>query len=127
MGCKFPIYSSEIIFIFSSVLVIIIVPDSLYSAKPHFKSVLLPPIMSSSSNRESRPLPRFGQWDERNPASFNEFTVIFEKARDERKTSGAAGSEILTPDRSESLQKYNGYEEKTSKFKNLKKKWFCCG
>ncbi|THU50413.1 hypothetical protein C4D60_Mb06t19950 [Musa balbisiana] len=45
---------------------------------------------------KGRPLPKFGEWDVNNPASAEGFTVIFNKARDERKTpivnSGAPAS-----------------------------------
>lgn len=36
----------------------------------------------------ARPLPKFGEWDVNDPASAEGFTVIFNKARDERKTGG---------------------------------------
>ncbi|KAL3508354.1 hypothetical protein ACH5RR_027755 [Cinchona calisaya] len=34
------------------------------------------------------PLPKFGEWDVNDPASAEGFTVIFNKARDEKKTGG---------------------------------------
>lgn len=34
-----------------------------------------------------RPLPKFGEWDVNNPASAEGFTVIFNKARDDKKTT----------------------------------------
>ena len=34
---------------------------------------------------QGRPLPKFGEWDVNNPASAEGFTVIFNKARDEKK------------------------------------------
>ncbi|MCO5556889.1 hypothetical protein L7F22_040306 [Adiantum nelumboides] len=34
------------------------------------------------------PLPKFGAWDEQDPSSGEGFTVIFNQARDERKTGG---------------------------------------
>lgn len=37
-----------------------------------------------------RPLPKFGEWDVNNPASADGFTVIFAKARDDKKTNGNA-------------------------------------
>ena len=37
---------------------------------------------------KDRPLPKFGEWDVNDPASAEGFTVIFNKARDERKTGG---------------------------------------
>ncbi|CAN6556119.1 unnamed protein product [Malus baccata var. baccata] len=48
-----------------------------------------------------RPLPKFGEWDVNDPASAEGFTVIFNKARDEKKTGGKP----VSPG---------------------KKKWFCC-
>ena len=41
---------------------------------------------------KGRPLPKFGEWDVNNPASAEGFTVIFAKARDEKKTNGAPGN-----------------------------------
>lgn len=43
---------------------------------------------------KGRPLPKFGEWDVNNPASAEGFTVIFSKARDEKKSSNgnAAGA-----------------------------------
>ncbi|RVW50074.1 hypothetical protein CK203_011999 [Vitis vinifera] len=35
-----------------------------------------------------RPLPKFGEWDVNDPASAEGFTVIFNKARDEKRTGG---------------------------------------
>ncbi|XP_019161478.1 PREDICTED: RPM1-interacting protein 4-like isoform X2 [Ipomoea nil] len=37
---------------------------------------------------KARPLPKFGEWDVNNPASADGFTVIFAKARDEKKGTG---------------------------------------
>lgn len=36
---------------------------------------------------KGRPLPKFGEWDVNNPASADGFTVIFAKARDDKKAS----------------------------------------
>ncbi|WOL12227.1 hypothetical protein Cni_G20993 [Canna indica] len=41
----------------------------------------------ASMQEKGRPLPKFGEWDVNNPASAEGFTVIFNKARDEKKTS----------------------------------------
>lgn len=38
---------------------------------------------------KGRPLPKFGEWDVNNPASAEGFTVIFNKARDDKKTNAA--------------------------------------
>lgn len=37
---------------------------------------------------KGRPLPKFGEWDVNDPSSAEGFTVIFNKARDEKKTGG---------------------------------------
>lgn len=37
---------------------------------------------------KGRPLPKFGEWDVNDPTSAEGFTVIFNKARDEKKTGG---------------------------------------
>ncbi|KAK4750600.1 hypothetical protein SAY87_004082 [Trapa incisa] len=49
-----------------------------------------------------RPLPKFGEWDVNDPASAEGFTVIFNKARDEKKTGGKPDSpgKVDTPARS---------------------------
>ncbi|KAI4387722.1 hypothetical protein MLD38_000132 [Melastoma candidum] len=39
-----------------------------------------------------RSLPKFGEWDVNNPASADGFTVIFSKARDEKKSNAAGMS-----------------------------------
>lgn len=37
-------------------------------------------------------MPKFGDWDVNDPASAEGFTVIFNKARDEKKTGGVTDS-----------------------------------
>ncbi|KAF8410877.1 hypothetical protein HHK36_003414 [Tetracentron sinense] len=41
---------------------------------------------------KGRPLPKFGEWDVNDPASAEGFTMIFNKARDEKKTGGKPDS-----------------------------------
>ncbi|XVF08773.1 hypothetical protein REPUB_Repub07fG0031700 [Reevesia pubescens] len=47
-----------------------------------------------------KPLPKFGEWDVNNPATAEGFTVIFNKARHEKKTRSAtaAGKVITSPE-----------------------------
>lgn len=45
---------------------------------------------AANNNARGRPLPKFGEWDVNNPASAEGFTVIFNKARDQKKTNGTA-------------------------------------
>lgn len=44
--------------------------------------------MASQQEEKGQPLPKFGEWDVNDPASAEGFTVIFNKARDEKKTGG---------------------------------------
>ncbi|KAM2231105.1 hypothetical protein ACFX1S_015436 [Malus domestica] len=68
---------------------------------------LLPSSVMASD--KGRPLPKFGEWDVNNPASAEGFTVIFNKARDEKKTS-AAQVKIVTPRKNDgSLRNGAGY------------------
>ncbi|KAK9732824.1 hypothetical protein RND81_04G024900 [Saponaria officinalis] len=41
--------------------------------------------MSKSSTSGGKSLPKFGEWDVKNPSSGEGFTVIFNAARDEKK------------------------------------------
>ncbi|KAG2312990.1 hypothetical protein Bca52824_024547 [Brassica carinata] len=44
---------------------------------------------------KGRPLPKLGECDVNDPASAEGFTVIFNKARDEKKTGGKPGSPTI--------------------------------
>ncbi|RZB57502.1 Protein NOI4 [Glycine soja] len=44
--------------------------------------------LHSEESEKGRPLPKFGEWDVNDPTSAEGFTVIFNKARDEKKTGG---------------------------------------
>ncbi|EAZ43921.1 hypothetical protein OsJ_28544 [Oryza sativa Japonica Group] len=46
-------------------------------------------------NEKGSPLPKFGEWDVNDPASAEGFTVIFNKARDEKKTGGNSQGQDL--------------------------------
>ncbi|KAI3452510.1 hypothetical protein Pfo_009174, partial [Paulownia fortunei] len=71
-------------------------------------------------HEKGRPLPKFGEWDVNNPASADGFTVIFAKARDEKKAKGTAAS-TAPPTSSENVpQPHQPYEY------HRKKKWLCC-
>ncbi|TVU10988.1 hypothetical protein EJB05_44546, partial [Eragrostis curvula] len=65
------------------------------------------------------PLPKFGEWDVNDPASAEGFTVIFNKARDEKKT-GANPQGQDVPVKSEQQQSGQGFH--TTKTDNS----FCC-
>ncbi|XP_010532965.1 PREDICTED: RPM1-interacting protein 4 [Tarenaya hassleriana] len=66
-----------------------------------------------------RPLPKFGEWDVNDPASAEGFTVIFNKARNEKKGGGNSDSHV----KDEPTYKH-GHGEVLGKPQS--KKWFCC-
>jgi len=66
---------------------------------------------------KGQPLPKFGEWDVNDPASAEGFTVIFNKARDEKKTGGKPDS----PAKADPNDKY-----RVDPVKSQSKKWFCC-
>ncbi|KAF7145898.1 hypothetical protein RHSIM_Rhsim04G0012000 [Rhododendron simsii] len=66
---------------------------------------------------KGNPLPKFGEWDVNDPASAEGFTVIFNKARDEKKTGGKPES----PARANPPVNH-GVEP----VKPQAKGWFCC-
>ncbi|EYU33710.1 hypothetical protein ABFS83_08G166300 [Erythranthe nasuta] len=68
-------------------------------------------------SEKGRPLPKFGEWDVNDPASAEGFTVIFNKARNEKKTGGK-------PDSPTGGVSNTHFREETLKPQG--KKWFCC-
>ena len=47
-----------------------------------------------------RPLPKFGDWDVNDPASADGFTVIFSKAKDDKRASGNGNNTALKQNKS---------------------------
>ncbi|KAF5194712.1 Rpm1-interacting protein [Thalictrum thalictroides] len=70
-------------------------------------------------SEKGAPLPKFGEWDVNDPASADGFTVIFNKARNEKKT----GVKSDSPEKEESSSFKPGMDSS----KPQAKKWFCCG
>lgn len=67
-------------------------------------------IIALSQQDKGRPLPKFGEWDVNNPASAEGFTVIFNKARDEKKTTGTAAN-MVSPQRNETDYNNESYPQ----------------
>ncbi|XP_010547201.1 PREDICTED: RPM1-interacting protein 4-like isoform X2 [Tarenaya hassleriana] len=63
-------------------------------------------------------LPKFGEWDVNDPASADGFTVIFNKARNERK----GGTKTDTPSKDSRSHKKNT----VVLGKPQSKRWLCC-
>nr|XP_027101987.1 protein NOI4-like isoform X1 [Coffea arabica] len=75
------------------------------------------------SQEKGRPLPKFGEWDVNNPASADGFTVIFAKARDEKKATGTAAG----GNKGQNLDHASRPAEPTDQQSpTTTKKWFCC-
>ncbi|CAN4082348.1 unnamed protein product [Withania somnifera] len=72
-----------------------------------------------NSQEKGRPLPKFGEWDVNNPASADGFTVIFAKARDDKKANGSAAP-TQTSRNDYANQQPNPYQQEPTK------KRFCC-
>ncbi|KAK6930903.1 RIN4, pathogenic type III effector avirulence factor Avr cleavage site [Dillenia turbinata] len=62
---------------------------------------------------KGRPLPKFGDWDVNNPASAEGFTVIFNKARDEKKTG--KNPVPITPKAKETQNPYNNQNDQRNR------------
>ncbi|KAH7865577.1 hypothetical protein Vadar_008530 [Vaccinium darrowii] len=77
-----------------------------------------------ASQDKGRPLPKFGEWDVNNPSSADGFTVIFNKARDEKRTAGTAGS-IASQQRNDN-HVYKQHETYHQQYPP-KKRWNCFG
>ncbi|KAM0917719.1 hypothetical protein ACQ4PT_009177 [Festuca glaucescens] len=73
----------------------------------------------SMSEESGRPLPKFGEWDVNDPASADGFTVIFNKARDEKKAGN--GQDTESPCKDTRTERVESYATKANS-----KKWFCC-
>ncbi|XP_037457955.1 protein NOI4-like, partial [Triticum dicoccoides] len=73
----------------------------------------------SMSEESGRPLPKFGEWDVNDPASADGFTVIFNKARDEKKAGN--GQDTESPCKDARTERVESYATKANS-----KKWFCC-
>ncbi|KAL9271434.1 NOI4-like protein [Drosera capensis] len=68
---------------------------------------------------KGRPLPKFGEWDENDPSSAEGFTVIFNKARNEKKSGSKAESPGYTELNSKPGHGFN-------RSKSQPKRWLCC-
>ncbi|CAO2820224.1 unnamed protein product [Amaranthus hypochondriacus] len=85
-------------------------------------------------NAKGRPLPKFGEWDVNNPASAEGFTVIFNKARDQKKTNGIAlGAQQRFNDNLNQVDNHHKQDhEHNHKYKKSNnqqrgtRKWLCC-
>uniref|UniRef100_A0A0E0K4P2 RIN4 pathogenic type III effector avirulence factor Avr cleavage site domain-containing protein n=1 Tax=Oryza punctata TaxID=4537 RepID=A0A0E0K4P2_ORYPU len=81
------------------------------------------------SDETGRTIPKFGAWDVNNPASADGFTVIFSKARDEKKgpvnvdASTRSNSDSKDSNNNKTTEKINPYHRRTN---SASKKWFCC-
>ncbi|CAN1128023.1 Protein NOI4 [Linum perenne] len=69
-----------------------------------------------------RPLPKFGEWDVNDPSSAEGFTVIFNKARKDKKSSANPDS----PATKRNATKNRRQQQSSTLGKPQSKKWLCC-
>ncbi|CAK9161738.1 unnamed protein product [Ilex paraguariensis] len=69
---------------------------------------------------KGRPLPKFGEWDVNNPSSADGFTVIFAKARDDKKSNGTVAGGAAAPRMDNPPGQDQNHQGPPTK------KWFCC-
>ncbi|KAJ8771287.1 hypothetical protein K2173_026464 [Erythroxylum novogranatense] len=69
-----------------------------------------------------RALPKFGEWDVNNPASGEGFTVIFNKARDQKKTKNRPTNVIINP---HANNDHHDHKKESDHSPPQKKKWLC--
>ncbi|XP_074310412.1 protein NOI4-like isoform X2 [Silene latifolia] len=79
---------------------------------------------SQAANGRGRPLPKFGEWDVNNPASAEGFTVIFNKARDQKKINGTAVGGMPPPQKFD--QNMDHKPQQVDHQPKASKKWLCC-
>ncbi|CAN7059785.1 hypothetical protein Bca4012_094680 [Brassica carinata] len=79
-----------------------------------------------ATGNKGRQLPKFGEWDATNPASAQGFTVIFNQARDDKKTkkTAVAGPESLVTG-PEPQSKNNHQKKRNPQPPREKKGWLC--
>uniref|UniRef100_A0A7N0UVJ4 RIN4 pathogenic type III effector avirulence factor Avr cleavage site domain-containing protein n=1 Tax=Kalanchoe fedtschenkoi TaxID=63787 RepID=A0A7N0UVJ4_KALFE len=72
------------------------------------------------SKVQDLPLPKFGEWDVNDPATAAGFTVIFNRAREEKKANGSESWKSASYRRS-------SQHGKQSHKDRLKRRWLCLG
>lgn len=67
-------------------------------------------------------LPKFGEWDEKDPAAAEGFTVIFDRARDTKKNGGTPNNVIPQENQNQNQNQYRSKNHEAAK-KNHKQKY----
>ncbi|KAL5752367.1 hypothetical protein ACOSP7_022554 [Xanthoceras sorbifolium] len=78
---------------------------------------------------QGRSLPKFGEWDVNNPASAEGFSVIFEKASDEKRAGGSSRHHNGKGNVSSSQRRYDSSKrifDKNDKNNYSVKRLLCC-
>ncbi|KAL6186404.1 hypothetical protein ACLB2K_042524 [Fragaria x ananassa] len=93
-----------------------------FLARPHVQTAVLAAIVILPKQEGGRTLPKFGEWDVNDPASAEGFTVIFNKARADKKNGGSLLAAV------ETSSNYASSKENNNKQKYPKRnKWLCMG
>ncbi|XP_050375131.1 protein NOI4-like [Argentina anserina] len=75
-----------------------------------------------ASHEGGRSLPKFGEWDVNDPASAEGFTVIFNKARADKKNGGTLLTVVETSSHNCESSKVNNKQKYPKR-----NKWLCMG
>ncbi|GAB4847921.1 hypothetical protein Ancab_026981 [Ancistrocladus abbreviatus] len=81
--------------------------------------------MASQAATKGRPLPKFGEWDVNNPASAEGFTVVFNKAREQKKTNGTAVGGGVPAQKTDITNKSVPQKDE-SRQSSMPRRWLCC-
>ncbi|XP_024525020.1 RPM1-interacting protein 4 isoform X3 [Selaginella moellendorffii] len=76
------------------------------------------PMQEDQEKGQGPPLPKFGAWDPKDPSSADGFTIIFNKARDEKRAG--SGGRPASPVKNDSELYKNNPDRSSSN------KWYCC-
>ena len=71
-------------------------------------------------------LPKFGEWNVNDPASADGYTVVFTKARDEKKAKTTIGTPPPAPPPSATNKDVRPTRSHSQSYDHSKKKWICC-
>ncbi|CAN1128710.1 Protein NOI4 [Linum perenne] len=80
-----------------------------------------------NNNKEGVPLPKFGEWDMNNGSAAQGYTVIFDKARNDKKNKVPPIDSQLPIDHNNDSPTFNKNEPYRPPESSRKMKWLCCG
>ncbi|KAL8044946.1 hypothetical protein ABFS82_08G079700 [Erythranthe guttata] len=74
------------------------------------------------TDRENVALPKFGSWDVNNPAAAGKYSMIFDRAMNEKRSNGQRDS----PRSSNDNMSVTKHEDHSSRKPSTSRRWLCC-